>query len=95
MYVYCISTAGELYMNAIKVNCCNDMKELDQVFDDCKEFYGNLYNKYIIKLDQEINKKKLYEMLKINDLKKEGDFFKLDNEYDFSYYVKRIDDLKK
>lgn len=92
MYIYCVCPGGNLKSKFLKIDCCDD-KEIKKQLKDYIEFYGDLYNRYIIKIDKNISKKDLYETLKINELEIDEGLFILDDNHDFSYYVQKINNL--
>lgn len=60
MYIYCACPDEKLKSNFILINYCNKYKELEKIFDECSENYGESYKKYYIEVNKKIDVKKLY-----------------------------------
>lgn len=93
MYIYCICTSGKLKTNFIKIDICQNNKDMEEIMEIWDDEYGSSYNKHIIEIKKSIDKNDLYEILNIKELKIEDTFYILNDKYDFSYYVQKLNIL--
>lgn len=93
MYIYCICASGKLKTNFIKIDICQNNKDIEEIMEFWDDEYGSSYNKHIIEIKKSIKENDLYETLNIKELKLEDTFYILNDKYNFSYYVKKINIL--
>ena len=93
MLIYCIRSSGKLKTNFIKIDICQNNKDMDEIVEFWDDEYGSSYDKHIIEFKNNIEKNNLYEILNIKELKMEDTFYILNDKYDFSYYVQKLNNL--